>query len=280
MDTSTTADWEASNLFSPSKAREQQAQAKDWAAVDAWLSRKYANTKRLPPFERTDETLQALLTLATLNDAPHEHRFIIERVEKASLQAHSRRAATAHQEPLHHVLIEHLDDAGRDAIDALAETAIRLGAPTTLAVAERICDLTVDRFDLEEQLKRAEAQSAALESEKSRLSALLSELRSEDFRADPALPEQTADLVRNTKQLRAKIGEYDDRLNGLKAESGTQVRIEDFTGQIPELEAQRQTLAGLKAELRAYEDLPSDAKEARKVLQKAKVGQLERRTKV
>lgn len=77
--------WTASALFSPSKARQQQAQAKDWSFVDAWLQRRYG-TKSVPAFERNEDTLQALLALATLNESADEQRNLVHRIHKAALK--------------------------------------------------------------------------------------------------------------------------------------------------------------------------------------------------
>lgn len=76
----------ASALFSPSKARQQQAQAKDWGYVTTWLRKKYF-PKPIPNFERNEETLQALLNLAAFNERADEEQELIERVEREALSA-------------------------------------------------------------------------------------------------------------------------------------------------------------------------------------------------
>ncbi|KAK5007655.1 hypothetical protein LTR16_002090, partial [Cryomyces antarcticus] len=78
-------DWAASALFSPSKARQQAAQAKDWAYVDGWLAAKYA-PKPAPAFERNSDTLTALLALAAGNEEADERREMVERVEEEALR--------------------------------------------------------------------------------------------------------------------------------------------------------------------------------------------------
>lgn len=74
----------ASALFSPSKARQQQAQAKDWDYVTTWLRKKYF-PKPIPNFERNEETLQALLNLAAFNERADEEQELTERVEREAL---------------------------------------------------------------------------------------------------------------------------------------------------------------------------------------------------
>lgn len=78
-------DWAATALFSPSKARQQQALAKDWSFIDSWLTKKYS-PKPVPKFERNDETLQALLGLAAFNEKADEEQELIERLEEAALK--------------------------------------------------------------------------------------------------------------------------------------------------------------------------------------------------
>lgn len=71
-------------LFSPSKARQQQAQAKDWIFVDSWLSKKY-HPKPVPSFERNEETLQALMTLVAFNERADEEQTLVDKVERQAL---------------------------------------------------------------------------------------------------------------------------------------------------------------------------------------------------
>lgn len=80
MDTLTPSD-----LFSPSKARQQRAQAADWAQIDSWLSYKYSG-RTVPTFERNDDTLKALRELAAANERADEEKLIQERVERQALK--------------------------------------------------------------------------------------------------------------------------------------------------------------------------------------------------
>lgn len=74
-----------SDLFSPSKARQQRAQAHDWAQIDSWLSYKY-NGRTVPSFERNEETLKILQELSTANEQADEERIVQERVEREALK--------------------------------------------------------------------------------------------------------------------------------------------------------------------------------------------------
>lgn len=81
---STPPNWEATLLFSPSKARQQEALAKDWSYVSAWLARKY-HPLPVPKFERNDETLKVLLGLAAVNEKADEEEELVGRVEGRAL---------------------------------------------------------------------------------------------------------------------------------------------------------------------------------------------------
>ena len=84
--TSTTMDnLTPSDLFSPSKARQQRAQAQDWAHIDSWLSYKYAG-RTVPTFERNDETLKVLRELSMANERADDERTVMERLEREALK--------------------------------------------------------------------------------------------------------------------------------------------------------------------------------------------------
>lgn len=74
-----------SDLFSPSKARQQRAQAQDWAHIDSWLSYKYSG-RSVPTFERNEETLKVLRELSMANERADEERAVMERVEREALK--------------------------------------------------------------------------------------------------------------------------------------------------------------------------------------------------
>jgi HAUS augmin-like complex subunit 1 len=70
--------------FSPSKAAAQRRQAADWAAVLTFLEARYQG-RSVPPFERNDDTLRALLALVSVNEKADEEREILWAVEKKAL---------------------------------------------------------------------------------------------------------------------------------------------------------------------------------------------------
>lgn len=259
-------DWTATGLFSPSKAKAHQAQAKDWNSVDAWLAKRF---KRPPTFERNEETLQALLGLAMLNDAADEQRSGVDRVEKAALNALGKRNESGGDD-LHQCLLSNMED--KAALDSLADISVLLNTPriSALDMGTAIVDLNDAQFASEQQLHRTEAQLRALRTEQERIESLLNSLKDDALQAPPDLPEQTTEWTRSAKHLRAKVAEYDDRLVGIRSESKPAITFEDFAKQTAEQVEQERQLAGLENELKAFQSLPSDAKGARVKLETAR----------
>lgn len=260
------ADWTASALFSPSKARAQQAQAKDWAYVDAWLVRKYG--KRLPVFERNEQTLQALLTLVTLNENADEQRSLVEKVEKSVLQTSFKRDQG--DEHIHKSLLASLSGDGENSLNALAEANVLLGTSGVTRAAEELCHLATEHFELNEQVMRADAQQGSLTRNEARLKSLLHELREDTFKVPSELPDQTVDWMRTTKHMKAKVAEYDERLGMLRSTSVQSPSIEDVGRQMSDFADQRAQMDAINAELSAFDSLPSNPKVARAKLESAR----------
>jgi HAUS augmin-like complex subunit 1 len=271
MDTS--SDWAASALFSPSKARVQQAQAKDWAAVDAWLAKRYG-AKRPPAFEKNEDTLQALLTLASLNDSADEQRAQLDRIEKTTLSSLSKKPTGLAQDILQTILAQLSND---ESLETYAELIVALESRSTdaLEIGKDIIALTNEDFDAKQQLIRANAQLAALRGERSHLAKTLEQLRGEAFQTPSDMIDNTNSWNASVKKLKAKIGEYDERL----AASGSRANANSRTGSnglemvqslTAENERQMATLEKLEAQLEALQELPPDVKAARGIVERAR----------
>ncbi|KAI6864380.1 hypothetical protein KC338_g5472 [Hortaea werneckii] len=259
-------DWTATALFSPSKARAQQAQAKDWASVDAWLGKKYG--KRIPTFERNEETLQALLTLATANEGADEQRSLIDKVEKQALHTSPKR--TPEDEGLYQELLESLDAQAAEYLDSLSGSFAALGASNILEAASKVCSLQDDQFTASEQIKRAESQYNNLRQEHSRLRNILHTLQNKEFTVPTDLPQQTSEWARNAKHLRAKLAEYDERLSAIRNASGVSSLLESVSSKSRENQKQRMEFREREVELSAFDSLPSDPRAARAELDEAR----------
>lgn len=263
------SNWTADVLFSPSKALAHQAQAKDWAAVDAWLSKKYA---RPPAFERNEATLQALLTLATANEAADERRALIDRVSKSALamiQKSGRVGDGEGQAELEGLLLELTADEGLASL-ANAAVALDVANVRTESLAGAVADLTAQRFEAKQTAKRAEVQLAGLKAERRKAESTLKETKSDAFQTPDHLLEQTGEWVRTAKQLKAKIAEYDERLAGLRGSANPTITFEDIATQTEALNAQQSKLKDLQTQLEAFQSLPSNPKAARAKVEAAR----------
>ena len=131
-----------------------------------------------------------------------------------------------------------------DSLDGFAEATVALECLDTnvATTARALADLTAQKFDAEQQAMRATAQVQAMKSDQAKATAQLKELKRDEFQPRPNLPELTAEWSRNTKQLKAKIGEYDDRLAGLRASQQPAVTLEDVTSLAKDLPTQQQAV--------------------------------------
>ncbi|WPG97638.1 Hypothetical protein R9X50_00041800 [Acrodontium crateriforme] len=249
-----TSEWTASSLFSPSKARAQQAQAKDWALVDDWLARKTGN--KASSFERNEETLQPLLYLANLNERADEQRLLIEQVEKASLKSLHGRKDCQYQG--YQMILAHLTDNGETSLEALAESFVLLDATNPSETAGNLSNLSIRHYEAREQLTRTEVQLDAIRREHDRLASVMKAIKCNDFSAAPNLPEDTVEWARSAKHLKAKIGEYEERLNAFRATTGPLTTCEDISEQTESLLKDQSRLDVLTTQMKAFQSLPPD----------------------
>ena len=256
----TGADWAASALFSPSKARAQQAQARDWAFVDAWLSKKFG-ARRLPAFERNEDTLRVLIDLATLNDVADEQRSLVDRVEKAAYQAMVREANVAPD--LHQLVLQHVDQS--EVLDELARLTVLLDSPSTslVGLAGRIIELQNSADDVVEQREMEENQIHALERQRLQLNEILKELKDAEPPRPEELIDETNEWTKKTKTLRAKGIEYEQQLSNAKQTKSISLSVQEISNKVASLQAQKSRLADLESQVAVLEGLPRDPKAAR-----------------
>ncbi|KAK4981765.1 hypothetical protein LTR66_009724 [Elasticomyces elasticus] len=264
--------WTASALFSPSKARQQQVQAKDWAFVDGWLAKLYA-PKAVPIFERNEETLQALLTLANANEAAHLERDLVDKLEQDAYREYQQTAKNDVDTHLYHAITTNITSRGREALKELSTAAVFLDAPclSSEALAHDIISLTDTKYNLEEQLSRVSTLQQSLEREQIRLERIFSEVQSDSFKPSPDLPEKTNDYLRSTKTTKAKLAEYNERLNTFAAVPRTRPSIDDVANHRAEATTLVSKLEVVTAKLDAFHGLPTDPNLARARVEAAKV---------
>ncbi|KAI8627558.1 hypothetical protein F5Y19DRAFT_171342 [Xylariaceae sp. FL1651] len=293
-------------IFSPSVARAAASAAKDWAYVDAWLRRQYANlgrdpndnnrtTRRPPAFERNPDTLDALLALIAANEAADEERDRLADLEEAALEEvraaeeekmRRRREggeentaaeqATLHADLLAEDLLHAIDDGlskeGRTALDAMADVALALDLaadPSPARLGHRFVELQGRAHETDQLVHRVGMLRSYLDAESARTKSLLEELRhGAEYQVDPHVGEQNAELERMIEDVSSK-------LPGLRRQVGT---LEKTVG-IPPLtveEVRRDEEAyldllskkkDLDAQVKAFAGLPPDIEAARAELE-------------
>lgn len=258
-------DWATSALFSPSKARAHQAQARDWALVDAWLSKTYY-PKRTPPFERTAETLEILLNIANLNETADEQNALTERVEKSALLSFTKRKL---EHDVYSELLSGLDEQGKTSLHALAASAVMLRSVEPVPMAEQLCAMTTTHFEARQQQRRAETSFRALKSEQSRLESIVRALSNHDLQPSHNLGQRTVDSIRDTKHLKAKIAEYEERLN-MRSSAPDGTSIEDFIRRTADIKLLTTRADHIDADMSKFRDLPADGRNAQAELNRAR----------
>ncbi|CBX98123.1 hypothetical protein LEMA_P095320.1 [Plenodomus lingam JN3] len=289
-----------SDLFSPSKARQQRAQAQDWAHIDSWLSYKYSG-RTVPTFERNEETLKALRELSMANERADEERILLDRVEREALKELDEIKPALRTAPPLTTNIQiktHKDDQrilstlqsnltpeGSAALHALASTAVSLNTPTAnpSTLAHALIQHTTTSQTLSNQLAHIHTLQAYLSKQHTLLRAQLNEFAMNPaFATPPSLQRQTADQTRQTKHLKTKIREHEDKLAALQASQnrnmtpgskyiGSAEAIVEMLEQQKALDEIRARVEGLESEVAQFAGLPAEREAARKEVAKLEV---------
>lgn len=254
------------SVLSPSKARYAAIQAKDWAFVNSWLRRQYAPNP-VPNFERNEDTLRTLLSLAAANDSADEEATLLHRARDEAIHDYKAREATQDkQEELLDEIEASLDENGARDLDDLAETSVALGAinANTEELGQSIIGLTTEEFSAREQVAKVDTLRRYLERELETTRAQLENLRSNKAYETPSdLPALTAEWTRSTKLLAAKIGEYENRVASLeknKFDGPTVGELMEEEGNVTKLD---ETVKMLEGRVRMFHGLPQDPQEAK-----------------
>ncbi|XRM40708.1 hypothetical protein ABZX51_004021 [Aspergillus tubingensis] len=256
-----------SPLLSPAKARQAAIQAKDWAYVNAWLSRQYAPNP-VPSFERNEDTLRTLLALAAANDTADEEATVLHQAREQAVESFKAREENEERQKVE-ILdeVEHsLDDNGRRNLDDLAETTAVLGAlgTSTRDLGQSIIELTVEEFDAQQQMSRVQALHEYLGRELATLREQLLDLKTNEVYETPVnLPALTAEWTRETKLLSAKAGEYQDRIASLQRNKCKGPTLEEVIAEEQSVIRMLESTKTLVERVKKLHDLPSDIPGAR-----------------
>ncbi|KAJ5779571.1 hypothetical protein N7457_007291 [Penicillium paradoxum] len=263
-----------SPLVSPAKARQAAIQAKDWAYVNSWLNRQYA-PKPVPKFERNEDTLRVLLTLAAANDAADEEASLQHLAREEAVQSHKIREEferkDPHEQQKNQLLDEVemcLDERGRRDLEDLAGCAAALGNtlnPTPGDLAQSIVELTVEEFSAQQQVAKVDTLHQYLQKELVRLQAEFEDLKTDVAYETPSDTQSlTSEWTRGTKTLAIKVGEHQDRIASLERVQPQGPTIKELIVEEDNVIKMRETVKSLQGRVRAFQDLPKDTTGARK----------------
>jgi HAUS augmin-like complex subunit 1 len=178
-----------------------------------------------------------------------------------------------------------LTQDGQEALNALAATAVTLNTPTTNpeTIAHALIQHTSTAQTLTNQVAHIHTLQTYLEKQHSLLRTQINELQTNPaFKTPPNLHRQTTEQTRQTKHLRSKIREYEDKLSSLQSmQSRTMTPGSKHIGStdaLMEMLEQQKALDELKArvesverEVGEYSGLPADREAARKEVGKLEV---------
>ncbi|KAF4465654.1 hypothetical protein FALBO_7506 [Fusarium albosuccineum] len=267
-----------SAIFSPSVARVAASTARDWSYIDAWLSAKF-HPRPVPSFERNNDTLKVLLTLASVNEAADEERSLLAKSEAAALQeltqSESRlKDVEATKRPLRDGLLEavqhNLPADGHTALDAMANMALQLGVafPEPETLGRRMCELQSSIHDTEQMKARVEVLHQHIEAEAAQINDLLRDLQSDDYKPPSHLAKQNLDMQRKIKTLSTKLPELQDRVAALAASSdASHPTIAGLARDEQEYLAVLARKKELDLQLASFQGLPSNPDMARSELE-------------
>lgn len=262
-------------IFSPSVARAAASAAKDWNSVDSWLASRLGRAP--PPFERNAETLRVLLALVSANESADEERDVLCRVEADALAeieaAEEARSSDGGdldsvKEDILSLVESSLPREGRQALDALASSAVELGLTANVdavTIGQRLASLQAEIFAVCQAADRVALVRRYIESECMRMEAVVREMRDgESYRPPPDLAKQNLEIQRRVKATAAALPKT-RKVDGMPegALTAEQVREEEegFLG----LLARRNEL---DAQVKSFQGLPPDPDAARRELER------------
>ncbi|KAH8151637.1 uncharacterized protein LAJ45_04259 [Morchella importuna] len=252
--------WSPAKIFSPTTTRQQSQSTKDWTYADQWLRTRY-HPRPVPPFERTPDTLKALLALAAANEAADDERALAKKVKERTLDALQKRDAEA----------EHLTAEGVRALNSLALLAVAVDAEGTgtVELANQLITLTKHEFALTQQSQHLQHLHTRLESDLATLTASITRLtHGAEYRVPAELAAQVGEWGRATRHLAGKVDDYRERLQdsgggGAGGKGGEGTTVEALIECEKEVLALKERVLDLEARVKAFQGLPPERDLAR-----------------
>ncbi|KAI5842541.1 hypothetical protein DFP73DRAFT_632746 [Morchella snyderi] len=265
--------WSPAKIFSPTTARQHTQASKDWTYADQWLRSRY-HPRPVPPFERTPDTLKALLALAAANEAADDERALAKKVKERTLEALQKRdaeaAATAGTEDVLAAVEEQLTPEGVRALNSLALLTVAVGAEGTgtTELASRLITLTKHEFALSQQSLHLTALQTRLEHDLATLSAAVTRLaHGAEYSVPAELAGQVGEWGRATRHLAGKVDDYRERLQAEEVGGGGRgregVTVEALIEKEREVLALKERVLDLEARVKGFQGLPPERDLAR-----------------
>lgn len=257
-------------LLSPSKARLQFVQAQEWAHVTTWLASKY-HPSTPPPFERNEETLNALLALAALKESADEEREAYAKVEHDALKELDAIVSGEPNTKILAAMENSLTREGRTSLEALASLSVALGGvPTQREMANGIVQLKAAEISMHQQTQRVDALQESLGRELSSLQEQLAELRGDEFQSSVEVLQKTSGWTRSAKALSIKLTEYKDKLNSFDKGKAPAVDIPQMIEEEKGVLELQEKVKALEARVTAFQGLPPNWKQAKSEVERVK----------
>ncbi|KAF8461013.1 hypothetical protein BDZ91DRAFT_699850 [Kalaharituber pfeilii] len=261
--------WSPSAVFSPSAARQQLLEAKDWTYIDQWLASHF-DPHPVPPFERNSDTLKALLALASYNETADEEAILKSQVEsKALRELKERHEQTLNTPTPVTLLLPHLTPPGSNALNSLSLLTVALSLPPTTitptTLARSLTSLTTTETHLSQLSLSTNTLISTLRSELSRLNSLPTPPQPP---SSQELQSKTLEFHTTTHHLTHKSSEYSSRLESLRRSAPDPATLDtisipalmDFERQIAEM---KEHVLGLEGQVKGFQGLPPDKDMAR-----------------
>ncbi|CAI6338418.1 unnamed protein product [Periconia digitata] len=195
------------------------------------------------------------------------------------------KASNSENEKLLETMRHHLTDTGLESLHALAATAVVLNTPSANpeTLAHALTSHTLTSQTLTNNLAHIRTLQAYLQKQHTLLREQLHSIQTDPAFATPQnIQRQTTEQIRQTKHLRTKIREHEDRLSALQSSGraaatpasknvSSAEAIADMLEQQSVLDKFKDKVEALEKEVGVYKGLPADKESARREVARLEV---------
>lgn len=166
-------------------------------------------------------------------------------------------------------LLTSLSTHGTSDLTSQATAAVTLNTTTTSAttLATTLLSLSTTLSHLQNQIAATTSLQTSLLAQHSSLQTELEDLLSPTFQTEKNLPQRTAEITRQTKLLKAKVSEYDERLRNASGEEIPEALLSEVETSKRGLEGLVQRVKDVEDRIEVFEGVPPEAREVRKMMQ-------------